>query len=108
MSRNMFEVHVVLRSREGKDFTVVAVRNQCRECKLLIISKVFLSGLHNHRGFAKLDAGHPLVRLWLPPSWQITHRDSVSLADVVCCVPTISAPPPTPQPLGPFLKQERW
>lgn len=73
---------------------MVAVRNQCRECKLLIISKVFLSGLHNHRGFAKLDAGHPLVRLWLPPSWQITHRDSVSLADVVCCVPTISAPPP--------------
>lgn len=62
----MFGVHVVLSSGEGKDFTVTTVRNQCREFRLTIISKVFLSGLQNHRVFAKLDAGHPLVRLWLP------------------------------------------
>lgn len=59
-------VHAVLNSREGKDFTVATVRNQCREFRLMIISKVFLSGLQNHRVFAKLDAGHSLVRLWLP------------------------------------------
>lgn len=62
----MFGVHIVLSSREGKNFTVTTVRNQCREFRLTIISKVFLSGLQNHRVFAKLDAGHPLVRLWLP------------------------------------------
>lgn len=45
---------------------MTTVRNQCREFRLTIISKVFLSGLQNHRVFAKLDAGHPLVRLWLP------------------------------------------
>lgn len=67
---------------------MTTVRNQCREFRLTIISKVFFFWSSKPQRFCQVGCW-PSFGQAVAPSWQIPHWDSVSLADAVCCASII-------------------